>query len=274
MSGGALSRRDRSSHRRCRAPRAALAPGRVGPRGGGVRVLRSATAHPRRRDRPLRRPRRRRRRAGRGARRPRRVAAAEDDGRLPGRLRASGPPPARGRRRPVAWAGRRSRRWSTRSAPSSPAATSTRSASRRFGSTPTLGRAPGPRRPAERQPSIAPWTRRRLVLPGSFEEFVASRSSNTRWRIRRDATPLSPSSATAHGESSATRPGSTGSSATPTASRGRPTSGRSAPASPTRRSSASSRGRPRARLGSRLPALSRRRADRVLALLRPTAGRS
>jgi hypothetical protein len=33
---------------------------------------------------------------------------------------------------------------------------------------------------------IAPWTRRRLVLPASFEEFVASRSSNTRWRIRRE----------------------------------------------------------------------------------------
>lgn len=28
--------------------------------------------------------------------------------------------------------------------------------------------------------------RRRLELPGSFEDFVASRSSNTRWRIRRD----------------------------------------------------------------------------------------
>ena len=41
--------------------------------------------------------------------------------------------------------------------------------------------------PLERQPFIAPWTRRRLVLPGSFEEFVASRSSNTRWQIRRDA---------------------------------------------------------------------------------------
>jgi hypothetical protein len=32
--------------------------------------------------------------------------------------------------------------------------------------------------------------RRRLVLPDSFEQFVASRSANTRWRIRRDARRL------------------------------------------------------------------------------------
>jgi hypothetical protein len=44
--------------------------------------------------------------------------------------------------------------------------------------------------PLERQPFITPWTRRRLELPGTFEEFVASRSSNTRWRIRRDARRL------------------------------------------------------------------------------------
>jgi hypothetical protein len=42
----------------------------------------------------------------------------------------------------------------------------------------------------ERQPLIGTWTRRRLALPGSFEEFVASRSANTRWRIRRDAKRL------------------------------------------------------------------------------------
>ena len=41
--------------------------------------------------------------------------------------------------------------------------------------------------PLQRQPFAATSARRRLVLPGSFEEFVASRSSNTRWRIRRDA---------------------------------------------------------------------------------------
>jgi hypothetical protein len=40
--------------------------------------------------------------------------------------------------------------------------------------------------PFQRQHLIAPWTRRRLVLPSTFEEFVASRSSNTRWRIRRE----------------------------------------------------------------------------------------
>ena len=44
--------------------------------------------------------------------------------------------------------------------------------------------------PFERQPFIVPWTRRWLELPGSFEEFVASRSSNTRWRVRRDARRL------------------------------------------------------------------------------------
>jgi CelD/BcsL family acetyltransferase involved in cellulose biosynthesis len=42
----------------------------------------------------------------------------------------------------------------------------------------------------DRQPFITPWTRRTLELPGSFDEFVASRSSNTRWRIRRDARRL------------------------------------------------------------------------------------
>lgn len=41
--------------------------------------------------------------------------------------------------------------------------------------------------PIRRQPFIAPWTRRRLVLPTTFEDFVASRSPNTRWRIRRHA---------------------------------------------------------------------------------------
>ena len=44
--------------------------------------------------------------------------------------------------------------------------------------------------PLERQPLIGTWTRRRLALAGSFEEFVASRSANTRWRIRRDAKKL------------------------------------------------------------------------------------
>jgi CelD/BcsL family acetyltransferase involved in cellulose biosynthesis len=44
--------------------------------------------------------------------------------------------------------------------------------------------------PLERQPFITPWTRRSLQLPGTFEAFVASRSSNTRWRIRRDARRL------------------------------------------------------------------------------------
>jgi CelD/BcsL family acetyltransferase involved in cellulose biosynthesis len=45
--------------------------------------------------------------------------------------------------------------------------------------------------PLERQAFIEPWSRRRLVLPGSFAEFVASRSPNTRWRIRREAKRLS-----------------------------------------------------------------------------------
>ncbi len=40
--------------------------------------------------------------------------------------------------------------------------------------------------PFQRQHLIKPWPRRRLVLPETFEEFVASRSSNTRWRIRRE----------------------------------------------------------------------------------------
>jgi hypothetical protein len=44
--------------------------------------------------------------------------------------------------------------------------------------------------PLERQRAISPWPRRRLVLPATFDEFVASRSANTRWRIRRDARRL------------------------------------------------------------------------------------
>jgi hypothetical protein len=44
--------------------------------------------------------------------------------------------------------------------------------------------------PLERQPFVPPWTRRRLLLPATFEEFVSSRSANTRWRIRRDAKRL------------------------------------------------------------------------------------
>jgi hypothetical protein len=38
-----------------------------------------------------------------------------------------------------------------------------------------------------RQRRSRPQPRRRLVLPATFEQFVASRSANTRWRIRRDA---------------------------------------------------------------------------------------
>jgi CelD/BcsL family acetyltransferase involved in cellulose biosynthesis len=41
--------------------------------------------------------------------------------------------------------------------------------------------------PLQRQPFARAVTRRRLVLPVSFDDFVASRSANTRWRIRRDA---------------------------------------------------------------------------------------
>ena len=41
--------------------------------------------------------------------------------------------------------------------------------------------------PLGHQPLIAPWTHRRLVLPASFDEFLASRSSKTRYGTRRDA---------------------------------------------------------------------------------------
>jgi hypothetical protein len=40
------------------------------------------------------------------------------------------------------------------------------------------------------QPLIAPWTRRRLILPADFEEFMASRSHKTRKGVRRDARKL------------------------------------------------------------------------------------
>ena len=40
--------------------------------------------------------------------------------------------------------------------------------------------------PLGRQPFIAPWTRRRLLLPAGFEEFLASRSHKTRKGIRQD----------------------------------------------------------------------------------------
>ena len=154
----------------------------------------------------------------------RRVAAAEDDASATASCtrRASGcctsstaalvaAEPA-AREPLVARAPRRARR----------AARSTRSASRRCRSTPSSSARS--RRSAGRSSasaSIAPWTRRRLVLPGPFEEFVASRSSNTRWRIRRDAKRLvGRARRPAHGRD---RPravaSSSGSSATPTASR-------------------------------------------------------
>jgi hypothetical protein len=41
--------------------------------------------------------------------------------------------------------------------------------------------------PLQRQHFATTVARRRLVLPRTFDEFVASRSANTRWRIRRDA---------------------------------------------------------------------------------------
>ena len=44
--------------------------------------------------------------------------------------------------------------------------------------------------PLTRQPLIAPWTRRLLRLPGSFDEFLATRSHKTRKGIRRDARQL------------------------------------------------------------------------------------
>ena len=80
------------------------------------------------------------------------------------------------RRRPR---GARRRRPRTR-----PSSRPQRSALRLLGAFTALGG------PLERQPFIVPWTRRPLELPPSFEEFVASRSSNTRWRIRRDARRL------------------------------------------------------------------------------------
>ncbi|MBV8396605.1 MAG: GNAT family N-acetyltransferase [Actinobacteria bacterium] len=41
--------------------------------------------------------------------------------------------------------------------------------------------------PLQRQPFAPVTPRRRLRLPATYEEFVASRSSNTRWRIHRDS---------------------------------------------------------------------------------------
>jgi GNAT acetyltransferase-like protein len=44
--------------------------------------------------------------------------------------------------------------------------------------------------PLQQQRFIPAWARRRLLLPASFDEFVSSRSPNTRWRIRRDTKRL------------------------------------------------------------------------------------
>ncbi len=44
--------------------------------------------------------------------------------------------------------------------------------------------------PLERQRFIAPWTRRRLVLPSSFDEFLASLSRKLRFGVRYDAKKL------------------------------------------------------------------------------------
>jgi CelD/BcsL family acetyltransferase involved in cellulose biosynthesis len=41
--------------------------------------------------------------------------------------------------------------------------------------------------PIRRQRRTRPHRRWRLVLPATFDEFLASRSANTRWRLRRDA---------------------------------------------------------------------------------------
>ena len=67
---------------------------------------------------------------------------------------------------------------------------------------------------------IAPWTRRLLRLPGSFDEFLASRSHKTRKGIRRDASSSRPRSATGSpSRSCATLSTPNGSSSTPTGSR-------------------------------------------------------
>lgn len=44
--------------------------------------------------------------------------------------------------------------------------------------------------PLERQRFVAPWTRRRLVLPATFDEFLASRSKKVRFGIRYDGKRL------------------------------------------------------------------------------------
>jgi hypothetical protein len=46
------------------------------------------------------------------------------------------------------------------------------------------------RGPLRQQRLIRPWPRRRLALPGSFDEFLASLSQNTRWQTRRDSRRL------------------------------------------------------------------------------------
>jgi CelD/BcsL family acetyltransferase involved in cellulose biosynthesis len=43
---------------------------------------------------------------------------------------------------------------------------------------------------SRREPFIRPWPRRRLVLPDSFDAFLASRSASTRWQVRSDARKL------------------------------------------------------------------------------------
>ena len=149
---------------------------------------------------------------------------------------------------------------------------STPSASRRCRSTPSSRRPRDARRAARSGSRFdatvdAPAARR---CPRPFEEFVASRSSNTRWRIRRDAEPA---------RRRARRP---------LDGRDRPRAVRARPARPRRRPRraldlpAGARRRLRRHAGAAqarrasalehgwmraLPALPRRRADRVLALL-------
>ncbi len=123
--------------------------------------------------------------------------------------------------------------------------------------------------PLTRQPLIAPWTRRLLDLPDSFEDFLAGLGHRTRKSVRRDARQLDAAFGDRLHVEVVRDPAGVGrliEGAERVASLDLPAqAGRRPRGYP--RAARARRCRPRARLGPRLSALARRDRDRILAVL-------
>ena len=207
------------------------------------------------------------RRRARGAAR---VAAPLDDARLQGRLRTAGPRPARRRRRP------RDRPRDALAVLRGVAADALASGEADVVSLPPLELGSpelaafeslgGPLDTATADRALDPAAPR---PPGRFDDFLASRSSNTRRRIRRDARQLDAAFGDRlqvevvrdpAGVDRLIEGGERVASSTYQRKLGAGLCGYA-------RAAGARASRPRARLGPRLPALARRDRDRILALL-------